>query len=680
MTMLDPPPSTPSADTWLLRPARFGLAPATWLIGAILCLSIGLHVYHLGNQGDSNLYYTAAVKSMTQSWHNFFFVAAEPGGSVSVDKPPLGLWVETISALLFGVNGPAVMLPNILAGVVSVWLVYRLARPRYGAVAGLLAALALAVTPVSLAAQRNNTADGLLTLCLLLAAWSWLKAAETGRSRYIWWGAALVGLGFNIKMMQAFLPLPAFYAVYWLGAPDSMGRKIGRLTLASLLIAVLSLAWPLAVDLTPADQRPYVGSSNSNSVLELALGYNGWQRLTGLANGPGRPVVATGNAAPLPPDNFQPGARPPGNLPSLPGNNGPNIGPGQGPGGAGEVGQAGIGRFFQAPLSKELSWLLPLAVVGAAILAPGLKPAWPSADDQRSVALWGGWLLTGLIFFSIAGFFHAYYLVMLGPPLALLVGLGAARLLQWRAQGRKGAALWLLSAVGLTLAFQVWNVRQFEVAGWWLWLALGLAVVGACLWLPSGRRRARQPLGAGLLLASIMLTPLVWSYLTVRSDSPQMAVLPGAYGGSTNRVGVSPGGGPGASDRTNEALLSYLAQHTSDMPYLMAVASSMQGAPYVLATGRPVLYMGGFNGADPVVSAESLAQLIADGRLRFVLQGGAPLGPDAGQMTAINTWVAETCAPVSAVDLTGDLPSPGNLPGGALPFQPQLYDCANGSD
>lgn len=694
MTPSDLSPSTHSAETWLLRPWRSGLTPAILLLAAILCLSIGLHAYQLGSLGDSNLYYTAAVESMTQSWRNFFFVAAEPGASVSVDKPPLGLWLEAVSALIFGVNGPAVMLPNILAGVLSVWLVYRLLRPRYGAAAGLTAALALAVTPVSLAAQRNNTADGLLTLCLLLAAGSWLKAAETGRSRFVWWGAILLGLGFNVKMLQAFLPLPAFYMVYFLGAPLSIGRKIGRLTLASLLIAVVSLAWPLAVDLTPTDQRPYVGSSNTNSVLELVLGYNGWQRLTGLAGGPDNGPGSVGGAIPLPPPGgFQSGDAPPGfppdNLPlppgdagqGLPGDNRPNGPLALSPGSSGEVGEAGIGRFLSAPLSKELSWLLPGALLGIAALALSRRPTWPLSQDQQQVVLWGGWLLIGLVFFSIAGFFHAYYLVMLGPPLAILVGLGAARLWRWRTEGRRGAALWLPAMVGLTLAFQVWNAQLYRVNAWWLWLAVGLGATGALIWLWWGEQTAGgRRLGATLLVGAVLLTPLVWSYLTVRTVSPQMAVLPGAYGGATAdaAAGLTIIGGPDALGGVNPTLLSYLEAHTPTTYYLMAVSSSMQGAPYVLATGRPVLYMGGFNGADPVVSAESLAQLVADGRLRYILQGGTPVAPDAGHAAAINAWVVTTCTPVTEIDLTGDLPLPNNLPGNIQPFLPQLYDCVSG--
>src|SRR5579859_5458655 len=183
-------------------------------IGAIVLLAAGLRLGNLSALGYANHYYTAAAASMMQSWHNFFFAAAEPGGAVSVDKPPVGLWLQALSALVLGVNGFAVVLPQIIAGIVSVALLYHLVQRRFGAMAGLLAALALAVTPVVVATDRNNTVDSTLILVLLLAAWAFSRATESGRARWVLLGAGLVGLGFNIKMLAAFLPLPAFYALY----------------------------------------------------------------------------------------------------------------------------------------------------------------------------------------------------------------------------------------------------------------------------------------------------------------------------------------------------------------------------------------------------------------------------------------------------------------------------------
>src|SRR5258708_6334762 len=251
-------------------------------VGAILLLAAGLLFYNLNALGYANHYYTAGVASMLQSWHNFFFVAAEPGASVSIDKPPVGLWLQAISAYFLGVNGFAMVLPEILCGLAAIVVLYHLVRRSFGAVAGLLAALVLAITPIVVATDRNNTIDSSLILTLLLATWAFIKATESGRLRYLLLGALLVGIGFNIKMLQAYLPLPAFYALYFLGARTTFWRKLCSLALASVLLLAVSFAWIAVVDLTPASQRPYVGSSGTNSELNLAIGYNGLQRLIGM--------------------------------------------------------------------------------------------------------------------------------------------------------------------------------------------------------------------------------------------------------------------------------------------------------------------------------------------------------------------------------------------------------------
>ena len=243
-------------------------------------------MYNIESIGDANAYYTAAVKSMLQSWSNFFFVAAEPGGSVTVDKPPLGLWIEAVFAYFLGVSGFSVSLPNILAGVFGIPLLYAMVKKYMGELAGLVAAFVMAITPVFVATNRNNTMDGILVFFLLMAAWAFIRATETGKRRWLLLGAFIVGLGFNIKMMQAFLPLPAFYALYFFGSKEGWLRKIINLGIATVLLLAVSLSWAVVVDLTPADSRPYIGSSDDNTVMGLIFGHNGISRLES-TGGPG---------------------------------------------------------------------------------------------------------------------------------------------------------------------------------------------------------------------------------------------------------------------------------------------------------------------------------------------------------------------------------------------------------
>ena len=636
---------------WLERPVIWRITPAYILLGIIMLLSLGLHFYNIQSIGDSNTYYTAAVKSMLQSWHNFFFVAAEPGGSVSVDKPPLGLWIEAAFAAVLGVSGFSVVLPNILAGVLSIPILYHLVKKYSGEEAGLIAALVLTVTPVSLAVDRNNTIDGMLILALLLSAWAFIKATETGKLHFLLLGALGVGLGFNIKMLQAFLPLPAFYALYFFGAKTSWGRKILQLGLATVVLVVVSLSWAVAVDLTPANQRPYVGSSSNNSELDLILGYNGVNRLVGMMGGQRN----TGGNAQTPPGNnpssnsAQPGfasqpdsssqanpdfQNPPenGNLPPNPpsniskgsGLNAPNF-PGQNGGGGprgggmmGDIGKKSVLRFFQPSLGKEMSWLLPFALLAGIVTACSGRIRLPLIlNEHKSVILWGSWLLICLFFFSIAGFFHNYYLAMLSPALGAVVGIGFTQIERLKTHNYFWAGGVWAAAVGATLAFQMYLVNQLGLAIIWVWIAVGLFILSGIFYMVNHfwkrNRNTLYHLAMITVLISILVIPTLWTIQTVVTEVSTN--LPAAYSGDNSNGMRNPGGapvgqannssnrpaggGPGGgfnSGGVSQEMLEYLQTNTQDVKYLVAVPGSKMGSSLVLQTGRPVLFMGGFSG------------------------------------------------------------------------------------
>src|SRR6516162_3311899 len=250
-------------------------------LGGVLLLAAVLNFWRLDSLGFANSYYASAIRSMLDSWHNFFFVSFDPGGFVSIDKPPLGFWLQAASARIFGFTPFSIFLPQALAGVLSVLLLYYLVRRHFGVVAGLLAASALAISPISVLTNRNNTIDSTLVLVMLLGAWAVIRAAESGKLRWLLLCAVFVGLGFNVKMLEAYLVVPAYGLLYLLAAPCSIWVRIGHLALAALLMLTISLSWAVAVDMTPAASRPYVGSSQNNSEISLALGYNGIQRLLG---------------------------------------------------------------------------------------------------------------------------------------------------------------------------------------------------------------------------------------------------------------------------------------------------------------------------------------------------------------------------------------------------------------
>jgi 4-amino-4-deoxy-L-arabinose transferase-like glycosyltransferase len=689
-------------------------------LGLIVALAAGLRFANLEAIGYGNHYYTAAVESMLKSWHNFFFVAAEPGGSVTVDKPPVGLWLQAISAFFLGVNGFAVVLPQILAGIFSVILLHHLVQRSFGKVAGLLAALAMAITPIVIATDRNNTIDSTLIFTLLLAAWAFIKATESGKMRFLMAGAVLVGIGFNIKMLQAYLPLPAFLGLYFLGSAEKIWRKVGKLVLAGVVLLAVSLSWSVAVDLTPANMRPYIGSSGDNSEMSLILGYNGIDRLLGMF---GRRNIASrstpsGFIPPVqgqnfvPPQNFSDGSSS-GTFPNRPqfsdGNTQPST-PNSSDGGfpqqdgqwtnpatrapraaaggsIGNTGEASVLRLFTTPLSKEVSWLLPFGLVSMLILLAGTRIHWPLSPKHRAVVLWGGWLLTSGIFFSVAGFFHEYYLSMMAPPLAALVGIGIVEMWHMRKVHPWLSITLLLAAAGATLLLQVCTARFFIGRIPWLPIVLTLFALGGIVLLITMFKKQRFTALAGFscITAAMLLTPGIWSGLTMLNNSENQS-LPAAYGG----------GSYGPANRgdlqVNQELVDFLQANTQDMIFMMAVPSSMQGADYVLATGRPVLYLGGFMGQDEVVTPDDLAQLVQQGELRYIYwdtRKGA-----FGGNAEISTWVETNCSLLQGFDTeTRNSGAPdgtsagsnsisssqGNRIAGAFGGMQQvsLYDCGN---
>ena len=632
---------------------------------AIVALGAFLRFYQLGAHSIGNTYYAATVQSMLTSWHNFFYASFEPGGSVSVDKPPLGFWLQALSAYFLGVNGFSLALPQALAGVLSIPLLYSMVKRQFGAGAGLIAALALAVMPVTIATERNNTIDGTLVFVLLLAAWAVLRSVRLGKFRYLLLGAFLVGLGFNIKMLQAFMVVPALVALYLFGAPHRWWKRLVHLAAATALLLVVSLSWAVAVDLTPAANRPFVGSSTNNTEVELIIGHNGLSRLglsdAALTGGSG-PTINGGPPVPRgqPPVNGQPGDGPrfpPPNGGPIP--QGPN-GSGGAPGGSQEVGKAGPLRLFTAPLAEEASWLLPLALMGLVLLALTLGWRRPLTGQHLALVLWAGWLLPMMLYFSFtAGLWHAYYLIMLGPGLAALVGATAWAL--WQLIHKRRWTGWLVVAVmsGLTLVFEIVTLWQYPA------MASPVTAISVVAWLvgivllawhgqPAWTTRA----SVALVCASLLVAPLTFSGVTTFNANANVA-LPNA--GSSAGRGPAGGAADGELSPMQKIILDYLLANTPADGYLAAALDSHAAAPYILATQRPVLTMGGFNGGDNVISADGLAQLVAEGKLRFVL--------DMGQLSRkadIASWVTRNCATVS---LPGVSPAPRNTaPNGAPRF------------
>jgi 4-amino-4-deoxy-L-arabinose transferase-like glycosyltransferase len=483
----------------------------------ILLLTFGLSYYNFGNDGFGNAYYTAAIKSMTLSWQNFFFVSFDPGGFVSVDKPPVALWLQAIFALIFGFHMWCILLPEALAAVASVAIIYHLVNSRFGFFAATSSALILACTPIFVAASRSNNPDAVLVLVLILAAWALTVATERGSLKMLLLAALFIGVGFNTKMLVAYLMVPAFYVTYLFAKGHHLIKKVFHLAAASVVLFAVSFVWVAAVDLTPAADRPYVGSSANNSEFDLVFGYNGLNRV--FSNNKSnvvptrvsynRPIAAV-SYSPTAFSTEQPGE----DEEDIPDENSSRDLPGP-------------LRMFDPLLAEQISWFIPLAALG--ILGAFFYIRTLESEDRYpkyiTLLLWGGWALVMLVFFSVyRELTHRYYLNIVAPGVAVLAGVGFSSLLKLYLQQRWSAFLLPLALV-LSAGLQIvilnkypdWQMALWPLSGLTLLAALALSLLMLIIrrWLsPSLTRTLVYLLCAGCLM-TLLFTPFCWSFMAV---------------------------------------------------------------------------------------------------------------------------------------------------------------------
>jgi 4-amino-4-deoxy-L-arabinose transferase-like glycosyltransferase len=626
---------------------------------AVLVLAGALRLWRLDQNGFGNEYYTAGVRSMSAGWHNFLYHAFDPAGFVSVDKPPVAMWIQVASVELFGFQGLSVLLPQVVEGVAAVALVFHLVRRRFGAPAGLLAALFLALTPVSVAVDRSSNTESCLVLVLLLAAWALTRAAEDGRRRFFLLAMALVGLAFNVKLLAAFVVLPTLVLVYWLGAGTTRRRRLDDLTLGAVVLMVIAFAWAAVYDLTPRDRRPYAGTTDGNSVAELVVGPYGIGRFVKQPRLAAIPSLETAAAlaqepAPRSAARAVPVTR------------------------AGEVGPRGAGgrlfvrtpvgplRLADGQLAGQVGWLLPLALAGLALGA--LAEPWrkPLASTHLALLLWSGWAFTYAVIYSVAGgFLHFYYLATMAPPLAALAGVGVVAL--WKTSLEPGWRALLAPAGLLVTATWQLHIEASALAdqpGWQLWLHVALFggtlfAVGWLLvihfrreWHPFAPSLTTGALGVGL--AALLVIPIAWSLSAVLV--PGNGVLPSAdlarllageaAGSARARLRV-------AASANVAKLIGFLTANRADERYLLSTSTTMLAAPIIIQTGEPVMARGGFHGLDPIVTPDKLAAMVAARQVRFVMLGDlSPVSRRLGAETAgrpIADWVHANGTPVDAV-------------------------------
>jgi len=694
--------------------------PYPELLG-LIALAGTLNLWALSRNGWANEYYAAAVRSMSSSWHNFLFGSLDASGVMTVDKPPLALWIQTLSVRVFGYHSLSILVPQALIGVATVVLVYDLVRRRFGRLGGFVAGLALALTPITVAISRHNNPDALLILCCVAALWCTVRALEVessrAQTRWLVLAGVAVGLGFETKMAVALMVVPGILAAWLWIAPAAKGRlhALRQLLAGGVAMVLVGGAWPLLVELTPAADRPWISGTSDNRVLSLIFEYNGVGRIDGQTGGPG------------------------------------------GVGGGGSVfgGTAGPLRLLNSALGGQAGWLLGFALVsGIGILvASRLR-----RTDPRSgwlIAVGGALLVTGVVFSSAKGIFHPYYVSLLAPLIAMLTGAGAAQLLKGGLNARIVGPLAVVAGVATELAV------LSRYPGELTWLAPILIAVGvlAALALAAFAQRRVRLAALGAVLAALLVAPGAWAVDTLGhatsgtfpAGGPESAATGGpggGFGGGPGGRGGFPGGRPGAggtggvggvqlfgSGGTSQSgstaqqgvatgaggqagappaggagfaaggrgaggagfgggaggggeaslteALTYIHAHGGGT---LAVESQSSAATAIIEKDADVAGIGGFSGRESTVSISWLADEVAAGKIRWVLGGedsggGLPGDTRKGSSVAIAA-AAKVCRKVTLPSATSTVSGTsgtstlfGTRAGATTSSTATLYDC-----
>ncbi|MET8379601.1 glycosyltransferase family 39 protein [Streptomyces microflavus] len=677
------PPERAGGPRWA-RPALYGLLLAVALA----------YFYNLSASGYANSFYSAAVQAGSQSWKALFFGSLDSANAITVDKPPAALWPMALSVRLFGLNSWAILAPQVLMGVATAAVLNTAVRRRFGPVAGLIAVGVFALTPVAALMFRFNNPDALLALLMTVTVWCVLRALEQGRTKWLLWAGAAVGFAFLTKTLQAFLILPPLAVLYAVCAPVPVRKRIGQLALSALTMVVAGGWWVAIVELMPASSRPYVGGSQNNSFLELTFGYNGLGRLNGEETG----SVGGG------------------------GGGGGRGGGGWGETGIGRMFNSEVGGQIAWLLPAALIllvaglWLtrkagrtdsaraaflawggalvmtaavfsfmagifhqyytVALAPYIAALVAMGVAVLW----EERS-AWWPRAVLAGTVVVTVV---WAYVLLGRTPEYlpwlrwAVLVG-GVVAALGLLVVGRFGGRGLALAVVGLSFAASLAAPTAYTLS------TLNSGHQGSIVTAgPSGGGGMGGPGGGGRggpggfgggddgRGQRAGMQPPGGQGQGLGQGGQQgnapggMPTAPGGTtpGGTAAGEGGAFGGGGmggllnGASVSTEAKAL--LEKDADAYTWAAAAVGAQNAAGYQLATGEPVMAIGGFNGSDPSPTLAQFKKYVAEGKVHYFVSGGTGGGMGGGGMggggngtsSQISSWVTENFTEVTVGSAT----------------------------
>jgi 4-amino-4-deoxy-L-arabinose transferase-like glycosyltransferase len=588
------------------------------VIALLLCTSL-LYVWKLDQNGWANAYYSAAVQAGQHNPAAFFFGSADLGNSISVDKPPLSLWVMGASVWLFGLNSWSLLMPQALLTIGSTFIVYTLVRRCFPTYCALLAGAIFALTPITVLLARYNNPDPLMIFLMLLAVYAGVRATENAAPRWLLLAALVLGLGFMAKQLQTFLVLPAVVLAFLVFVRLPWRKRIYSLAAAGAILVGVSLAWPLSVDLTPAEQRPFVGGSTNNSVLELTLGYNGLDRVIQHEADP--------TAALIPPEIRGSGS------------------------------DSGFFRLFNLNYGQEIGWLLAPGILSALVIMWRLFNRRFNGTQSVLAGIAAVWMITTYAILSFMGTsFHSYYTASLAPPLALCCAIGAYMVFEVR----KTAPMRLLIVVGLLLSaicsFAMWRL------GVALPLELGTVVLVVVL-LSAALLAAPAPwpklerAAAAVAVCGLLIGPIATAVITAGTPQSGSNPLSGSVTRSENTLsrflGDAKSGDPvwiaglAIGHAPNITVAETLQAAEPTCTWAAATYPGQTAARFQLETGRAILPLGGFAALDPSPTLQQFQEWVALGQVCYLVEQPAQLEVpgNSSELMAIQAWVRASYMP-----------------------------------
>lgn len=607
----------------------------------ILILSFILNMANLKIQGYGNEYYAAGIKSMLTSFKNFFFLSFDPSGFVSLNKPPIGLWIQSIFGKIFGVSGFALILPEALAGTLCVFILYILIKRYFGFIAGIMAALILAITPIYVAVSRTNDFQTILILFMLLSIMPAIKAAKTGNIKYLIVSVIIVGIAFNTNRLESFIIIPAIYLTYIFSESEgekrvieryvcgitfitqerekvSLKAKIKCLILATIVLLVVSLSWSFLVDLVPVNARPYVGDSTTNSEIELVLNqhnqvsnkinsninlnYDGDNTLSYNTLNENEFIKNYNEWNTIHKDNKT---------------------------------QFGIFRLFEDNnLSDQIAWFLPLAIISFIVSIINRRKIIALKSTKNIIIMFFSiWFVTEFLYFSFV-YSNIYDLATLAVPTAALCGIGIKKMIQ---SYRKNKSMWISLSLGLTIIVQYIIVIYYRENLSYLlihlfYLDLGISIIAVfTLFKIRNKEFTNNNLKNGLIVISIigcLIIPLIGSSasLVYKTDGVFKGAGLQLFESKTQQnvnnymknYGVEFGGSEDLSKFTN-----FLNENKGEnQEYLLVTPSaSVYAQNIILDTGDKVMALGGRTGNDDILTLFAFKQLVREGKVKYILVG-----------------------------------------------------------